>query len=552
MNKNCVKIGYREFTDMLSCGYSSLLKKEEEVNNLNVFPVPDGDTGKNMRMTYESGINALKKSNVTTVGETAEIFAKGALLGARGNSGVILSQIFKGFAQGLKGCEEADAEDIINAFSEGVKKSYKAVVKPVEGTMLTVFRECSECASECGKDMPIDELFKNVERRCKISLENTPNLLQVLKDAGVVDSGGAGLLCIFRGYLNYFNGKEDYVGTEEDNKLFTPADMSETAVSSEEEFGYCTEFLITLSAQAKDSFDTDLLVAQLESIGGQSIVALRDEDIVKVHVHVLTPGDVLNIAQQYGEFLTIKIENMSLQHSELVKNSEVKVVKPLNERIGVATVVVADQGGFKDLFYNMGADCVVNGGQSMNPSVEDFLKAFNEVNAKDIIVLPNNSNVIMAAKQASEIFSEATVHVVPTRTIAQGYSALSIYNPDEDVEVTVADMQTALSSVISAEITRAVRDAKCDGVDIAKSDVMVIVDGKVSCADKDMLSAFSSALSSMEGLEDKCVITFFCGEGATEELTKSMTEHINADYPFLEVSIVETAQPVYDYIIAVE
>lgn len=537
---------------MLSYGFSSLLKKEEEVNNLNVFPVPDGDTGKNMRMTYESGINALKKSAATTVGEAAETFAKGALLGARGNSGVILSQIFKGFAKGLEGCEEAYAQDIINAFSEGVKKSYKAVVKPVEGTMLTVFRECSECAAECGNNMPLDEMFKNVECRCKVSLENTPNLLQVLKDAGVVDSGGAGLLCIFRGYLNYFNGNEEYVG-EDDNKLFTPADMSETAVSSDEEFGYCTEFLITLSDKAKDSFNTDLLVSQLESIGGQSIVALRDEDVVKVHVHVLTPGDVLNIAQQYGEFLTVKIENMSVQHSELVKNAEsVKVVKHVKEKVGVAAVAVADEGGFKDLFYNMGADCVVNGGQSMNPSVEDFLRAFEEVNARDIIVLPNNSNVLMAAKQASEIFSEATVHVVPTRTIAQGYSALSIYNPDEDVDVTVADMQTALSSVISAEITRAVRDAKCDGVEIAKSDVMVIVDGKVSSADKDMLSAFSAAVSAMEGLEEKCVITFFCGDGATDELTKKLTDYINSDYPFLEVSVVETAQPVYDYIIAVE
>ncbi|MGN1103397.1 MAG: DAK2 domain-containing protein [Candidatus Coproplasma sp.] len=541
------KMDGAEFSAVLAAGFSSLCEKEEEVNKLNVFPVPDGDTGKNMRMTYEAGLKQLKESAATSVGEAASVFAKGALLGARGNSGVILSQIFKGIAQGLEGCDQVASDDFIRAFNCGVEKSYKAVVKPVEGTMLTVFRECSECAANCcGAINSLPQLFETVEMHCITAVKNTPSQLSVLRDAGVVDSGGAGLLCIFQGFLNYFNG-ESYGYTQEIEELFTPADMAEAALSEDCEFGYCTEFLISLSKD-KDSFSTDELVTRLESLGGQSIVALRDGDIVKVHVHVQTPGDVLNIAQQYGEFISIKIENMSYQHSQLVE--EVKLVKPQKPKIKVALVAVADEGGFKELFSNMGADCVVSGGQSMNPSVQDFLKAFEEVNAEDIIVLPNNSNVIMAANQAKELF-DGSVHVLPTKTVAQGYSALSIYNNEEDISVTLSDMQAAISSVISAEITRAVRNAKCDGVEIVEGQAMVIVDGKVTTACEDTLAAFKQALSQLD-LEDKCVITLFCGENCSQELTGQMQSYLGSDYPFLEISVVETNQPVYDYVIAIE
>ena len=535
-----------EFTAMLAAGFSSLCKKEEEVNALNVFPVPDGDTGKNMRMTYEAGLKQLKESGARSVGEAANVFAKGALLGARGNSGVILSQIFKGIAQGLDGCEHIFADDFIRAFNCGVEKSYKAVVKPVEGTMLTVFRECSRCVADCGGSVDsLPQLFEKVETCCVTAVKNTPYQLSVLKDAGVVDSGGAGLLCIFQGFLNYFNGEEQGSGLEYE-ELFTPANMAEVAASEDCEFGYCTEFLVALS-EDKENFSTDELVARLESLGGQSIVALRDGDIVKVHVHVQTPGDVLNIAQQYGEFISIKIENMSYQHSQLVGDVQLKPQKP---KLKVALVAVADEGGFKDLFYNMGADSVVSGGQSMNPSVQDFLKAFEEVNAEDIIVLPNNSNVLMAANQAAQLF-EGRVHVLPAKTIAQGYSALSIYNNEEDISVTLSDMQSAISSVISAEITRAVRDAKCDGVEIRQAQAMVIVDGKVLAAEDDTFTAFKSALSQLD-MDDKCVITLFCGENCSQGVTDKMQEFIGSDYPFLEISVVETNQPIYDYVIAVE
>lgn len=547
MQTQIVKMDGAEFTAMLTAGFTALSEKEEEVNRLNVFPVPDGDTGKNMRMTYESGLRLLKENGAKTVGDAASVFAKGALLGARGNSGVILSQIFKGIAQGLEGCEHAYADDVIRAFKCGVEKSYKAVVKPVEGTMLTVFRECSECAADCkGKIDSLPQLFERVETCCLSAVKNTPFQLDVLRDAGVVDSGGAGLLCILQGYLNYFTGDGDYGSAFEE--LFTPANMAEIAASEEGGFGYCTEFLISLSKDRKN-FSTEELIARLESLGGESIVALKDGDIVKVHVHVQTPGDVLNIAQQYGEFISIKIENMSYQHSQLVEGGT-ELPKPKKDKLGVALVAVADDGGFKDLFYDMGADCVVSGGQSMNPSVSDFLKAFEQVNANDVIVLPNNSNVLMAANQAAELY-KGNVHVLPSKTVAQGYSALSIYNNEEEISVTLADMQSAISSVISAEITRAVRNAKCDGVDIKKAQAMVIVDGKVTTADDDLITAFKGALSHMD-MEDKCVITLFCGEDCQESTTERMQELLKSDYPFLEISVVQTNQPIYDYVIAVE
>lgn len=548
----CYKLDCAAYCDMLACGFAALGAREEEINKLNVFPVPDGDTGKNMRMTYESGLKKLKEEKAEDVASAADIFAKGMLMGARGNSGVILSQIFRGIATGLSGCAEAGADDIIRAFGDGVKRSYKAVVKPVEGTMLTVFRECSDCAAECsGKDVTLNELFKNVKGECEISLKNTPELLSVLKDAGVVDSGGAGLLCIFDGFLSYFNGAKAV--TDVESSLFTPADMSVVSSCCEdgEEFGYCTEFLISLNDEAKPTFSTDEIVNRLQGIGGQSIVALRDGDIVKVHVHVLTPGDVLNIAQCYGEFISIKIENMTLQHTELLKEEKADKAVKSKERVNVALVTVAD-GGFADLFYNMGADYVVSGGQSMNPSVEDFVKAFDAVNADSIIVLPNNSNITMAVKQAAGMYKASKICPVPTKTLAQGYSALSIYNPDEPLNETLESMNSAVSSVMSTEITHAVRDAVLDGVNIIKGDIIAISDGIVVASEKSCLSALETALSKAKGIEDKCVVTLFCGSDSDEETINAFGKFIASDYPALELSVVKTAQAVYDYIMALE
>jgi len=539
-----VKMDGGEFERMLSFGLASLSENENEINKLNVFPVPDGDTGKNMRMTYESGLNALKNDGADDIGKAASVFARGALMGARGNSGVILSQIFKGIAVGLEGCTNAGVEDFKRAFACGTEKSYKAVVKPVEGTLLTVFRESGERASEFEGD-DLHKFFSVAAERCEVSLEETPDKLDVLKEAGVVDSGGAGLLCIFKGFLRYFGGEQ--LNTQSVPAKETAVNAAAAAVD-EEEFGYCTEFLLKLSEEGSREFSVDKIVSRLESIGGVSIVALRDEDIVKVHVHVETPGDVLNIAQSYGEFITIKIENMTLQHEELI-SSEAAVQKRACCR--VACVIVACDDGFKGLFYDMGADYVVCGGQSMNPSVQDFLKAFETVNADDIIVLPNNSNVVMTAEQARNMYKGSRVHVVKTGSLAQGYSAISLYNPDEPVADTLLSMEEASGSVISMEITRAIRDAHCNGVEVKNGDTIAICGGKIIAAQKDGQALFKSALSLCD-LSEKCVITLFEGETSSHDKTEEMCAYIAKNYPALEISRVETKQQIYDYIIAIE
>lgn len=527
MNNGYLRLNAEDFESMLTFGFAALKKREEEVNRLNVFPVPDGDTGVNMRMTFESGLSAMRSGNAHTVGEAAALFARGALLGARGNSGVILSQIFKGIALGLDGKSDCDCSDLHAAFRKGVEKSYKAVVKPVEGTILTVFREATESVASCNE---LDKFFKEFTAALEKSLKETPEKLPVLKKAGVIDSGGAGLKFIFGGFLKFFGGEKiEEISIGEYGEV--------AAAQAGEEFGYCTEFLLNLSESAKSGFDLNRLISRLESIGGESIVALRDEDIVKVHVHLLTPGDALNIAQQYGEFMKVKIENMTLQHSELNKK----------ERVGVALVAVANDG-FIDLFYSMGADCVVGGGQSMNPSVEDFISAFNAVNADDIIVLPNNSNVILTANQAGGLYKNSRVHVLETKSLSQGYSALSLYNPDSPVEDIRGDLTVAKDSVISMELTRAIRSAEVDGLSVKKDDCIVIADGKMTGAGNDYISAFSSALAKTD-ITDKSIITVFVGEGADGG---KLVEFINSNYPDMEVSAVETDQKIYAYIVAVE
>lgn len=528
-----------DFEEMLSLGFASLKAKEDEINKLNVFPVPDGDTGSNMRMTYEAGLSALYGKTVKSISEAAALFAKGMLLGARGNSGVILSQIFKGIAIGLDGADEAASTRLCSAFQSGVAKSYKAVIKPVEGTILTVFREATEGISEDGKDMPLKEFFESFVRLLEQSLKATPEKLPVLKEAKVVDSGGAGLLCVFSGFLKFFGGERA------DGPVLSAMD-SETAFTQDgEEFGYCTEFLLKLSENNKDTFEINSLVSRLEGMGGQSIVALKDEDIVKVHVHLLTPLKALDVAQQYGEFITVKIENMTVQHSRLKTDLKAK------DRVGVALVAVAGDDGFMDLFYSMGADFVVSGGQSMNPSVEDFIAAFDTVNADEIIVLPNNSNIVLTANQAKDLYKDSRICVVETKSLSQGYSALSLYNPDAPVDETVTDMTSAKDSVISLELTRAVRDAHIDGFEIKKDDCMAIADGRMSGVGKDFLSAFKAALNSLNH-EDKSVVTIFCGTGAEVEVSQKIAAYVGDNCPLMEVNTVETNQKIYDYIIAIE
>lgn len=534
MDNGYTRLNVEDFEGMLACGYAALKEREEEVNRLNVFPVPDGDTGGNMSKTYESALSAVRTGNARTVGDAAALAARGALLGARGNSGVILSQIFRGIAAGLEGKEAVTTGDFAAAFASGVEKSYKAVVKPVEGTILTVFREATESVADCG-DVPFEQFFEKFNGALEASLKDTPEKLPVLKKAGVIDSGGAGLKYIFSGFKRFFAGD---TAEEISFESFSEAAAAEDG----EEFGYCTEFLLTLSDGVKSSFDIGELIARLEGIGGESIVALRDGDIVKVHVHVETPGDALNIGQSFGEFISVKIENMTLQHNEL------KSAPTLKQRVGVALVAVAGCDGFEELFYSMGADYVVSGGQSMNPSVEDFITAFDAVNADDIIVLPDNSNVILTANQAKDLYSGSRVHVIGAKSLSQGYSALSLYNPDSPVEEIIGDLTSAKDAVISIELTRAIRDAELDGVKAEKDDCIAISDGKMTAAGKDYVTALTSALKKAD-LSGKSIVTVFVGaDGNGEEITGCISEN----YPDMEINSVETNQKIYAYIIAVE
>lgn len=542
------------FKNLILGGLVALKNNCQSINDLNVFPVPDGDTGSNMKMTLEGGVKEIVNFNSDNVYEVSKKLARGMLLGARGNSGVILSQIFKGISNGLEGFEKADVNVIVNAFGEGVKQGYKAVVKPVEGTILTVVREATEVIQK-SKDSfsDIEELFDKLIESAKISLKNTPNLLPVLKEAGVIDSGGAGLIYIFEGMYSALTGKElveEISSTIDESSAVSRGSFN---ADSELEYGYCTEFILQLMNKKVDipTFDVQTIVKELEAIGGNSIVAIKDEDVVKVHVHTFTPGEVFNIAQKYGEFITLKVENMSIQHSESsLADSDIKTTP--TERKRVAVVTVAGSDGFKEVFSELGADYVVFGGQTMNPSSEAFLNAFKEVNAENIIVLPNNGNIILTAKQAKDLFPSSNVEVIASKSLAQGYSALTMYNPDDDFESVVGDMTSAIENVTSVSVTSSIRDAEIDGVTIKKDEHISIVDGKIVASNVNRLETLKQTFKKIKNIEYKEVVTLFYGKDVSSLELSDFISFIHSEYPSLEVGEIEGGQEVYSYILSIE
>ncbi|MBQ1770091.1 MAG: DAK2 domain-containing protein, partial [Turicibacter sp.] len=424
------------FKQMVINGANNLANKSKYVDQLNVFPVPDGDTGTNMSMTMTAGAKELVSLEEASIGKVAKVLSRGLLMGARGNSGVILSQLFRGFATGLEGKDEANVEEVTKALESGVKTAYKAVMKPVEGTILTVARESAEQANLKYETVEtIVDLYQLVVDEMQISLDRTPELLPVLKEVGVVDSGGQGLLYIFEGFLKALQGETITLEAQTE----TVGEAAQTALSSDEvEFGYCTEFIIRLD-ETRTPFKEDVFRGRLEKLGN-SIVVVQDEDIVKVHVHTLTPGDALNLAQKHGEFMKLKIENMTEQHNEIIGQSaeQAEPVKREQREYGIISVVAGE--GVKQLFEEQGCHYVIEGGQTMNPSTEDFLKAIDELNAKNIIILPNNSNIIMAANQAAQVTEDVNVEVIPSKTIPQGYTALMMFNENATVEDNTEEM----------------------------------------------------------------------------------------------------------------
>lgn len=532
---------------MFLAGAQNIEAKKEYINELNVFPVPDGDTGTNMSMTMTAGAKELVSLEEASIGKVAKVLSRGLLMGARGNSGVILSQLFRGFATGLEGKDEANVEEVTKALESGVKTAYKAVMKPVEGTILTVARESAEQANLKYETVEtIVDLYQLVVDEMQISLDRTPELLPVLKEVGVVDSGGQGLLYIFEGFLKALQGETITLEAQTE----TVGEAAQTALSSDEvEFGYCTEFIIRLD-ETRTPFKEDVFRGRLEKLGN-SIVVVQDEDIVKVHVHTLTPGDALNLAQKHGEFMKLKIENMTEQHNEIIGQSapQAESVKREQREYGIISVVAGE--GVKQLFEEQGCHYVIEGGQTMNPSTEDFLKAIDELNAKNIIILPNNSNIIMAANQAAQVTEDVNVEVIPSKTIPQGYTALMMFNENATVEDNTEEMTQAISEVKSGQVTYAVRDTQMNGVDIKENDFIGILDKDIVVS---VPERFESACTLVDKMidEDSEIVTILYGEGVDEDEADELAEYIENKYDDVEVTIFDGQQPVYSYIISVE
>lgn len=550
------------FISMLEVGGNRLSENAEYVNSLNVFPVPDGDTGTNMNLTYTSGIERVIKQHSDTVGEVGEDLAKGLLMGARGNSGVILSQLFRGFAKAIEGKTTVEAQDFANAFQRGIDTAVKAVMKPVEGTILTVARDSAAAGMQKAEQTDdIIEVMTAVLEEAQISLENTPNLLPVLKEVGVVDSGGQGLVYIYHGFLESLTGESIPVKSADPNKanvteLAHQENFFNTAhsVASEDiHYGYCTEIMVKIGEgeTVTDEFDYDTFRNHLDSIG-DSLLVVSDDEIVKVHVHTETPGEVMNYGQKFGSLVKIKVDNMRLQHDDILdgKGSNQAESTPAAERTNLAIIAVAAGEGIENLFKDMGVKSIISGGQTMNPSTNDILDAINKANADNVIILPNNKNIIMAANQAVEV-SEIPAAVVETKYISQGLTAMLGYNPDGTLEDNKAAMVAEMANVTSGQVTVAVRDTTVDGLEIHKDHFMGIIDGKIVSEDADLVKETINMVNAMID-EDKELVTLIFGEEtdqATAELIAEAVESANED---IEVEIVDGGQPVYHFLASVE
>ena len=554
------KLNGEQFKELLTNGALNLKANYEEVDSLNVFPVPDGDTGTNMLRTIQGGVTALNGFEVKDLGETGKAVSKGMLMSARGNSGVILSQIFRGICKGLEGKKEVDAVQLAAAYKVGVKQAYGAVVTPVEGTILTVFREATEVAAKkVTKESTINEFFEEHLKQAAKTLKKTKEILPVLKEAGVIDSGGAGYVYIVKGMVKFLDGEKIEAELTKEEESAAPAEAVDFNAFSRDDilqFGYCTEFILRLQSSKVDvdSFDVEQIISDLneEDIAGDSIVALKDEDVVKVHVHTKEPGIVLHKMRKYGEFLTIKCENMALQHNENMSEEE-REAQVQREHKKYAIVAVAQGKGIIEQFKALGVDVVVSGNQTMNPSTEDFIKAFKSLDAENIIVFPNNKNIIMAAKQAAQLYKGAKVKVIHSTSIPQCYSALTMLDfSSDDLTIIVGSFLEAIRNVVTGEITIANRSTRLNGVSVMKNDHIHIIDGKLVRSTKLKNRAIVDLLAKVPGIEDKQVLTVIYGKDLTEdEKTKNMAL-VKQKYPYLEVGAIDGGQAVYKYLLAIE
>ena len=552
----------QDFRAMVEIGEMRLSENAEFVNSLNVFPVPDGDTGTNMMLSFKSGAERVANSTATTVGDLAQDLAKGLLMGARGNSGVILSQLFRGFSKAVVGKDVITGEELAQAFTNGVETAYKAVMKPVEGTILTVARESAKRGVrklETSND--IIEVMGSVLRGAEKSLAKTPDLLPVLKEVGVVDSGGQGLVFIYNGFFEALTGEALPVQSLQSNKIdLTSVAHHESGVDYEHvstgdiKFGYCTEIMVKIGEgeTVVDTFDYDTFRNYLNELG-DSLLVVADDEIIKVHVHTERPGEVMNYGQRFGSLMKVKVDNMRLQHEEVLKTDYTAKVKEAaqKQKAEYGIVAVAAGEGVQELFKSMGVTTIINGGQTMNPSTEDILQAVKEAHAEKVIVLPNNKNIQMAANQAAEVSEDAAVAVVATRTISEGLASLLAFNPEASLEDNQAAMSEQMALVSSGQITNAVRDTNIDGVEIKKDDFMGIVDGKILVSIADRKEATLATIDKMID-EDSEILTIIYGEDADASEVEEITEAVEAKYPDVEVEVHEGNQPVYTYLLSVE
>lgn len=531
------------FKQMLQSGAANLSNHHAEIDALNVFPVPDGDTGTNMSMTFTSGVKDALAVCSDEIPVIAKALSKGLLMGARGNSGVITSQIFRGLYQSIDKKETLNAADLAAAFSKGSEVAYKAVMKPVEGTILTVIRESSYYAEHLvnPEEMEVEEWFKTFIDYAKESLNTTPDLLPVLKEVGVVDSGGAGLIVILEGMYSALLGN-----VIEAHETDTAASAAAMDVENDE-FGYCTEFILRLNDHGMRAFTEDKLKRKLSQIG-ESIVVVQDEELVKVHVHTLTPGEALNLAQRYGEFVKLKIENMQEQHSTLQSEAAASAVEaPAKE---YALIAVAAGEGLTNLFKEYRCDVVISGGQTMNPSTEDFVAAINKLNAKHILILPNNSNIILAAQQAAVVLDDRDIHVLPSKSIPQGLSACLMFNPEADVEGNLEEMTEAIKNVKTGQVTYAIKDTTYEGLEIKEGDYMGMFEKSIIVAVPDKMQAVKTLVDQMVD-EDAEIVTLIAGEDASEEEVEELVAYIEDNYD-AEVDLHRGDQPVYCFVLGVE
>lgn len=539
------------FAEMLRCGAQNLKKNRAVVNELNVFPIPDGDTGDNMYMTINSGVTELGAHPSRRLSESAAVSARGMLFGARGNSGVILSRIFSGIARGFEGLESAGVSDICTAFEYGMEEAYRAVSAPVEGTILTVLRDAVHVArSSLTPESTPESFFTDFVNESRRSLERTPELLAVLREAGVVDSGGAGFTYIAEGIQRALSGgSSEYA--DDAGGAAKPVDFSKFTEDSVLEFGYCTELLLRLQ-RAKNAacpFDQDSLNEYLNTVG-DSVVSFVDGTVLKVHVHTMTPGDVLNHCQKYGEFLSVKIENMTLQHNGTALSSYTPPKKDVRKRYGVVSVAAGE--GLSSIFTQLGCDEVISGGQSMNPSAEEFVRAFGRINADTIFVFPNNSNVILTAKQAASLYTGSDVRVLPTKTVGEGYVAVSMLDMNAgSADEIVSSLKEVISGVVTGVVCEASRESCFNGLDIRPGDFIGFENKHIHVSAPDRRSAVCGLCDRL-GAGKYDVMILLCGRDAPQDEVKELSRELSAKYRRTEVITLGGGQPVYDYIIIFE